>query len=349
VSRPLVVIDADVLGRQRTGDETHLANLLRELTALAPELRLAAVTRRPEEVPPGVEALALSAGSKTFRMAVTLPRLLHRTRPALAHFFHAAPPLFRGRFVLTVQDLSFERHPELMARKDRTLFRTFVPRSARRADRVLTGSEQTKHDLVELYRLPDERIVVTPYGVDAAFAPGGRPADDPPYALVVGALQPRKDPLTAIRALALAPRDLRLVFVGPEKQGADEVRAAAVRLGLAPRISFRGHVEKDELVRLYRSAACLVFPSLYEGFGFPALEAMACGTPVVASTAGALPEVVSDAGILVAPRDPVALARGIERALAERERLVGLGLARARRFSWTETARRTLAVYRELL
>ena len=118
---------------------------------------------------------------------------------------------------------------------------------------------------------------------------------------------------------------------------------------MAGRVEFKGHVPQEELAALYRGAACLVFPSRYEGFGLPALEAMASGTPVVATRAGALPEVTGDAAILVDDRSPAALAGGIERALADRERLVAAGLARAAGFTWAETARRTLEVYRSLL
>jgi glycosyltransferase involved in cell wall biosynthesis len=234
-----------------------------------------------------------------------------------------------------------------MSRKDRLLFKTQVPRSARRADRVLTGSEWTKRDLVDRYGLPDERIVVTPYGIDSAFGPDG-PRVDGHYALFVGAIQPRKDPLTAVEALALVNSDLRLLLIGPEKRGAGRVREAVDRLGLGGRVDWKGHVEIKELATLYRGAAVLVFPSRYEGFGLPVVEAMACGTPVVATTAGAIPEVAGDAAVLVEPGDPVAFAGGIERALADRDRFVAAGLERARRYSWAETARLTLEVYREL-
>jgi glycosyltransferase involved in cell wall biosynthesis len=347
--KPLVVIDADVLGRRRTGDETHVAALLRELAPLADQERLAAVTRRPELVPDGIEAVHLPAGSQVTRMAWSFPRLLRRLRPALGHFTYVIPPGFRGPSVVTVHDLSFERMPWLMAPRDRLLFRTFVPRSARRADRVLTVSEHTKRDLVERYGIAEDKIVVTPNGVDPMFRPGGGAPEQPPYVLFVGGIQPRKDPLAAIEALALLNGDLRLVVVGEEKRGGEEVRGALRRLGLERRVELAGHVEHERLAELYRGAACLVFPSRYEGFGLPVLEAMASGTPVVAAAAGAVPEVAGDAAILVEPGDPSALAAGIERALAEREHFVAAGLERAVQFSWTETARRTLAVYRELL
>ena len=347
--KPLVVIDADVLGRRRTGDETYFAALLRELVPLADQERLAAVTRRPELVPEGVEPVELPARSQSMRMAFALPRLLKRLDPSLTHFNYVVPPSYRGRSVVTVHDLSFERMPWLMGRRDRMLFRRFVPASARRADRVLAVSEHTKRDLAEHYGIPEDKIVVTPNGVDPVFHANGSAPERPPYVLFVGGIQPRKDPLAAIEALALLHGDLGLVVVGAEKRGGEEVRRTVRRLGLEQRVDLAGHVDHEELAGLYRGAVCLVFPSRYEGFGLPVLEAMASGTPVVAAAAGAVPEVAGDAAILVEPGDPEAIADGVRRALADRERLIAAGLERASRFSWTETARRTLAVYRELL
>jgi len=347
--KPLIAIDADVLGRRRTGDETYAAALLRELAQIADQERIVAVTRRPELVPEGIEPFELPARSQVARMAFGLPRALRRLHPALGHFNYVVPPAYRGPAVVTVHDLSFESDPSLMGPRDRFMFRTFVPRSARRADRVLAVSERTKRDLVEHYGIAEKKIVVTPNGVDPIFRPNGSTPDVSPYALFVGGIQPRKDPLTAIEALALVDGDLRLVLVGDEKHGGEEVRDAVRRLRLEDRVELVGYVEHEGLASLYRGAACLVFPSRYEGFGLPVLEAMASGTPVVATTVGAVPEVAGDAAILVEPGNPDALAEGIRQALADRERFVAAGLERAKRFSWAETARRTLAVYRELL
>jgi glycosyltransferase involved in cell wall biosynthesis len=351
MSEPLVVLDADVLGRQRTGDETYVRSLLRELAAAAPtDLRLAAITRRPDLVPQGIEPVELPARSQVTRMAFAVPRLLRRLRPALAHFVHALPLWCPSPTVLTVQDLSFERDADVMGTRDRLIFRVAVPRSARRAARVLAVSELTRRDLVDLYGIPEEKIVVTPLAADPAFTPDGPAADGPPYALFVGALQPRKEPTVAIEALALlGDEELRLVLAGPDKGGRADTERAAAELGVADRVELRGHIPQDELAALYRGARCLVFPSRYEGFGLPVLEAMASGTPVVATTAGALPEVAGEAAILVEERNASALAGGIERAIADHERLRAAGLERARRYSWAETARRTLEVYRELL
>jgi glycosyltransferase involved in cell wall biosynthesis len=337
VSERLVVLDADVLGRERTGDETYVENLLRQLPALAAgELRFAAVTRRPELVPDGVEAIALPAGRQELRMAWSLPRLLRRLRPALAHFQHALPLRCPSPAVVTIHDLSFERDRRLMGRKDQLVFRLVVPRAARRAARVLAVSERTKADVVELYRVPPERVVVTPNGVDPAFSPGK--GEHRGYLLFVGAIQRRKNPLAAAEAAAAVA--LPLVVAGPERDA--ELTRELRRRGA----DLRGYVDKPALAELYRGAACLVMPTRYEGFGLPVLEAMACGTPVVAFPDAAVREVAGDAAALAENGD---LAAAVRRALAERERHVAAGLERARLFSWEETARRTLAVYREVL
>ena len=349
MSKPLIVLDADVLGRQRTGDESYVLALLSELPQLDDELRFAAVTRHPGRVPDGVAAIELSARSQPWRMSWLLPRLLRRLKPAVVHFQHVVAPGTSSPVVVTVHDLSFERYPELMGARDRFFFRTMVPRSVRRADRVLAVSEQTKRDLIEYYGVDERKVMVTPNGVDETFSPEGPARDGQPYLLFVGALQARKDPLVAIEALSLADSDLGLVLVGPDKGAASEARRTVAHLGLKGRVEFAGHVEQQELAALYRGAEAFVFPSRYEGFGLPVLEAMASGTPVVATSVGAIPEVAGDAAVLVGPGDPVALADGIERALADRDRLVRAGLERARLYSWTTTAERTVAVYRELL
>ena len=344
----MILIDADALGRQRTGNETYIRELLRELSGRAPDLRLAAVTRHPELVPEGIEAIELPARHQLLRMSWQLPRLLRRLRPRVAHFQHALPLGYSGPSVVTVHDLSFERDPSLMSLRDRLVFRTAVPRSARRASRVIVVSERTKFDLIELAQVPAERIAVVPNGVGEQFSPDGPEANGQPYALVVGSLEPRKDPLTAVEGFALLDSgDLRLVFAGPDRGDGAAARAAVARRGLEQRVEFKGHVSGEELAALYRGAACLVFPSRDEGFGLPLLEAMASGVPVVATRAGALPEIAGDAAILVEPGSPVELAGGIERALADRERLVAAGFERAKQFTWAETAERTLAVYRE--
>jgi glycosyltransferase involved in cell wall biosynthesis len=339
VTVPLVVVDADVLGRRRTGDETYVLNVLRQLGELGPDagVRVGAATRRPELVPSGVEPLALHTPSQELRMLWALPRLLRRTGAALVHTQYALPVRRPCPAVVTIHDLSFERDASTMGAKDRAVFRRVVPRAARGAERVLTVSERTRDDLVELYRVPREKVVVTPNGVDPAFTPSSRPTIGS-YVLAVGAVQARKNQLAALEAATAA--HLPLVVAGPVK---DEAVAAVLR---ARGADLRGYVEQGELVDLYRGAACLVQSSRFEGFGLPVLEAMACGTPVVALDEPALREVAGDAAVFTAPDG---LVDGIRRALAEREELAAAGLERAQRFSWRTTAEKTLAVYLEVL
>jgi len=308
-------------------------------------IRLVAITRHPELVPAGVEAFELPAHSQELRMAWSLPRALRRLGAGLCHTQYALPLRPPCPCVVTVHDLSFERDRSLMSWKDRTIFRVAVPRAVRRAARVLTVSERTKADLLDLYRIPAEKVVVSPNGVDPIFRP--RRDDEPspsnsllqgPYVLSVGAIQQRKNQLAALEAAAAV--GMPLVVVGPDKDPglAAELRRRGARL--------EGYVTSERLAELYRGAACLVQASRYEGFGLPVLEAMASGTPVVAVPDPALREVGGDAAVFV---EEDALADGIREAIRERDRLALASLERAGAFSWRAAAERTLAVYREIL
>ena len=334
MTKPLVVVDADVLGRQRTGDETYVERLLQALPRVADDLRFAAITRRPDLVPDGVEPLSLPARSQELRMAWSVPRVLRRVRPALAHFLHALPLRCPCPAVVTIQDISWERDPSVMGLRTRLTFKAVVPRAARGAVRVLAISERTKRDVVELYGVAPDKVVVTPLGVDPAFRPGANGHDS--YLLYVSAIEPRKQPLLAADAANALGRTL--VVVGPTK---DESLAAELRRRGA---DLRGYVAKDELVRLYQQAACFVFPSRYEGFGLPIVEAMACGTPVAAYPDAAVREVAGNAAVFGEN-----VTEGVRTALAERDRLSQAGLERARRFTWEEAARKTAAAYREAI
>ena len=304
----MILVDADVLGRGRTGEETYLANLLRELPAAAPDLEFATVTRHPELVPAGVEPIALPAHSQEMRMAVSLPRLLRRLRPELAHFQHALPLVYGGRSVITLHDLHFERDPRVMGLVDRLTFRAVVPRSARKADHVLAVSERTKRDAVELYGLAPDKITVTPLAVDPAFAPGDGSHDG--YLLFVGAVQPRRtrsQPSMQRRRWGSRCR---------RRAGEDWALAAEPRGGGA---DVRGTVPQAE------PRSCIAVRRRWRRSRASRASASRCsrrwrvGTPVVLSDDPALREVAGDAGVY----GPIA------EALADRDRYRAAGLARA--------------------
>jgi glycosyltransferase involved in cell wall biosynthesis len=229
----------------------------------------------------------------------------------------------------------------------------------RRAAALIAVSETTKRDLSAHLRIPEERVFVVYQGVDhAVFRPTlpVRPLDAP-YLLFVGSEHPRKNLPTVVRAFAALKREppfreLKLVKIGspggPEAPFRACTLAALAELGLEREVVFREGISEEELARWYSGAACFVLPSLYEGFGLPPVEAMACGCPVVVSTAGSLPEIAGGAALFVEPRDPGALADAVRRTLtdeATRKELIDRGRRRAAEFSWERTARETLAVY----
>ena len=335
----LVVIDADVLGRHRTGDETYVENLLRRLPALAgDEFTFAALTRRPDLVPEGVEAVEVPARFQELRMLLGVPRALRRLRPALAHFQHSAASPLAG------PDGRDGARPLVRADGDRD----GPPRPRHlQGRRAVVGPPRAAGDRrLRADEARPDRALPRAGGADHRDAARDRPRVRAPrttdgahdYLLFVGAIQERKNPLAALEAAEAV--GLPLVVAGPEREPA--LARELERRGA----DLRGYVEKDELAALYRGAAVLVLPSRYEGFGLPVLEAMACGTPVVANPDPALKEVAGDAALYAEPGD---LAEAIRRAIAERGRLVAAGFARAAGFTWDETARLTLEAYRKAL
>lgn len=273
------------------------------------------------------------------------------------------PPLKTARGVVTVHDLSFLRFPQHADPGLRAFLTKTVPRSVARASRVLADSESTKADLVELLGVEPEKISVVPAGVDARF----RPVRDTLklaqvrqryrlpewFILFVGTLEPRKNLARLITAYAQMRRHTglphELVIAGKPGWLYQDIYEQVTKEGLSENVHFIGFVADDDLPALYTLADLLAFPSLYEGFGLPPLEAMACGTPVVASNRSSLPEAIGSAGLLVDPEDINALADALARVLGDaslRVRLADLGRAQAARFTWQSSAERLLEAYR---
>lgn len=279
---------------------------------------------------------------------------------------YVGPLAGRCPLVVSIHDLSFFRYPELFRPANRRYLQPFTRATARRARVVLASSQSTGRDVVEILGVPDERVRVVPLGVgdrmrpvdDAGALERFRRERDLPARVIlyVGTLEPRKNLVTLVEAFArLAGRPgfaHTLVIAGGKGWYYEEIDAAVDRLGLRGRVLFPGYVPDGELRLWYAAADLFVYPSLYEGFGLPPLEAMACGTPVVTSDASCLPEVVGDAGLLVPPRDVDALAGAMGRVLGDEDlaaRCRALGRERAGRFSWAECAGRTAAVYWQVL
>jgi len=292
-------------------------------------------------------------------MAASLPLAV---RGAALDVFHApaytAPLWGVHPQALTIHDVSYERRPEWNAYRNDRFRRAFYRRSALAADRVITDSAFSRDEIVAAYGLPAERIAVVPLAASAVFAPGpfdaGRaPAGvTAPYVLHVGDLHVRRNLRTAIDAVIdLRARDgvaLRLICAGVDRGIGAELRAAAAADPDA--LVLTGPVGEDALLNLYRGALMLVYPSMYEGFGLPVLEAMQCGVPVAAANAASLPEVTGDGGLLLDPLDARAwrdAIAAVSHDAATRARLRDAGLAQAARFSWARTAGETLAVLRQ--
>jgi glycosyltransferase involved in cell wall biosynthesis len=319
-------LDVSPLVQTRAGTARYLKALLRELQ------------RRDD-----VDVTTLSFGRDTrlstlARDAVWYPFALGRRRNA--DLLHC--PTYRGPvrsalpLVVTVHDLGVLRHPRAFNRWSRLYGPRVVPRVLAAARRVIAVSEFTKRELIELLQVPEDKIRVVPNGVDGTFTPDG-PAEEGEYVLAVGTLEPRKNLPRLVEATRRSGVELRVV--GARGWGGVEVGGDGVR--------WLGEVSDSELAQLYRGARCVAYPSLYEGFGIPVLEAMACGAPVVTSRGTAMEEVADGAAVLVDPNDPAELAAGIDRATAERDVLVARGLERARAFRWDAVAEATVAVYRE--
>jgi glycosyltransferase involved in cell wall biosynthesis len=275
------------------------------------------------------------------------------------------PPVMRAAKVLTVHDLAFLLHPECADAGLRNYLERTVPRSVARSDFILADSEHTKDDLICLLGVAPEKIEVVPGGVDPEFSPvedAGRReemrrtiGEGHPYILNLGVIEPRKNLVRLIEAFEMlkSRHDLphRLVLAGKKGWLSDDIYRRAERSPLASEILFPGFVSEQDLPLLYAAADLFVFPSLYEGFGLPPLEAMASGVPVVVSRSSSLPEVVGDAALMVRPENAEELSEAMARVLTDdglRTAMVARGLQQSRRFTWGAAAQRMLAAYRRL-
>jgi glycosyltransferase involved in cell wall biosynthesis len=306
------------------------------------------------------------SGPQTVRPAVriaweqaVLPRKLNGLRPDLLHgLAYALPVGWTGPSVLTIYDLSFLRFPKAFNAANRIYLTAITRASARRATRILTISEHTRRDIVRLLSVPEQRVDVTYPAAEERYrllpadeVEAFRVARGLPRAFVfaLGTLEPRKNVVGLLRAYARLPRPRPPLYVaGGSGWRVSPIFDTVQQLDLHDDVQFVGFVPEDELPLWYNAARLFTFPSLYEGFGLPVLEAMACGTPVITSTAASLPEVAGQAGVLVSPRDSDQLAREMERVLDDpqlRTEMRAAGRIQASRFSWRAMTDQTVASY----
>lgn len=369
-------IDAHAIGAQQGGNETYIRNLIRALAEIDSNNRYTlylANAKAAEEWRTGFtkqftnfEVRSLPPPTPLVRVPVALAFEL-RFRPVdLLHVQFTAPPFCPVPVVATIHDLAFEHLPETFTRRGSFQLKLTVRKTAKKAARIATVSEYSRQDLLRTYRLPPEKVVVTYNGVEPHFS--CQPAStneldlirqrfgiQRDFILAVGSLQPRKNLVRLIRAYAKLRSEheqfnYQLVIVGRKLWLADSIFDEVNRQKWAADVILTGYVTDEDLPALYRTATAFVYPSIFEGFGLPPVEAMACGTPVITSNLSSLPEIVGDAAVLIDPYNEQDLAAGLLRVVNDeqlRVRLRSRGIEQAKKFTWRTAAEKTLELYRD--
>jgi glycosyltransferase involved in cell wall biosynthesis len=368
-----IAIDAHSVGSGLAGNETYITNLIEALGAGDDRHRYTlyvtkqAAVERFKDRWPHILVRETWPHTPFVRIPVTLVRELRRRPVDLLHVQYTAPPFTPCPVVATIHDLSFEHLPATFKRRSWMQLRLTVRRTAREAAHLIVPSEYTRRDICETYGIAPARVSVVPLAAASCYAPVSDAKEiervrniygiSGDYILAVGSIQPRKNLARLIEAYAdlrrQRPHDKlpRLVLVGKRAWLYEETLRAVAACGIAAQTIFTGYVPESDLPALYTGALCFVYPSYFEGFGLPPLEAMSCGTPVITGDRTSLPEVVGDAGLLVNPFDTQALAQALARLIDDeslRATLGDRGLRRAAQFNWRDNARQTLAVYEQV-
>ena len=354
------------------GIGTYIRNLLRQLARLDQQTEFV-ILSRPEDVftlatlGDNFRAVPETSGNYSIAEQVRIPLALRRERVTLFHAPHyVLPPLVGCQSVVTIHDCIHLMFPQYLPNKMALAYaRTSIGLAARRATRVMTVSESSKRDILRfvdtqpekidvIYNAYDERFAIEPREEDVARVRERYQLHDP-FVLYAGNVKPHKNLERLIEAFYLVRKsgldDLKLVLIGDDISKYSALRRAVHQYQLHKYVRFLGYMPEETLGVMYRLASVFVFPSLYEGFGLPPLEAMASGTPVVTSNVSSLPEVAGDAAVLVDPYEPQAIADGIYRVLTDerlRRDLVLKGIARAGQFSWEQSVRRVRRIYGEV-
>ncbi len=369
-------LDAHAIGAQQGGNETYIRNLIKALAEMDGGNRYTIYLAEPRAAEAWQDGFAsqfrnfsirlLPKPTPIVRVPVYLAYELRRRPVDVLHVQYTAPPFCPAPVVVTIHDLAFEHLPETFTRRGSFQLKLTVRRTARRAARIATVSEFSRQDLLRTYDLPPEKVVVTYNGIESHFTPQPSSPNEAAairarfriardYILTVGSLQPRKNLVRLIRAYAKlrgerADFSHQLVVVGRKLWLADSIFDEVKRQRWADDVILTGYVADEDLPALYRGAAAFVYPSLFEGFGLPPVEAMACGTPVVTSNTSSLPEVTGTAAFLIDPHRDDQIADALLQIVNDRSlrlRLRAAGLEQAKRFTWREAAEKTLQLYRD--
>ncbi len=362
-------VDAHAIGRHLTGNEVYVRSLLNAFGARAADCEFVAYISAGQasgSIPARIQIRRVAA-NPFLRLGFDLARKVRQDRPDLLHVQYTAPLGCPVPVVVSVHDVSFLEHPEYFPKERAWQLQQTVRRTVKRAARILTVSEFSRASILKVYGdLEEDKVVVVPNAAAPEFRPIPREVARAalrkrfpvpgPFILSVGDIQPRKNQSGLIRAFAKLIRaypQLKhdLVLVGKETWRADRAREAARESGVSDRIRFLGFVSDGDLLNLYNACDLYVFPSYYEGFGLPVLEAMACGRAVACSNTSALPEVVDGAAILFDPYAVDEIARAMADVLLDSElrmRMERLGMQRAAHFSWTNSAQQTLDVFHDV-
>lgn len=364
-----IAIDAHSVGAKLGGNESYATNLIEALAEIDQTNLYTLYVTKQTAIDrfggrwPNFTVKQTLPQTPLVRIPLTLSTELRRNPVDVLHVQYTAPPFAPCPVVTTIHDLAFEHLPETFNRRSWMQLRLTVRATTRRAAQILTLSEYSKSDIVATYRIPSERITVTPAAAPPHFGPVTNETElrrirelygiEGDYVLSLCSIQPRKNLVRLIEAYSYLrglsrEKRPRLVLAGKRGWLNKETFRAAERSGFGNDILFTGYVAECDLPALYSGALCFVYPSYFEGFGLPVVEAMQCGVPVIAGNQTSLPEVVNGAGVLVNPFDEKELADSIGRVVDNpdyRAELRVKGLERAKTFNWSTTARLTLQAY----
>ena len=367
-----IAIDAHSIGTGLGGNESYATNLIEALAEIDQTNRYTLYVTRKEAVDrftnrwPNFSVRSTLPHTPIVRIPLILSAELRRQPVDVLHVQFTAPPFSPCPVVVSIHDLSFEHLPETFKWRRRNQLKATVRRSARAAARVIALSEHARQDIIETYGLAADHVRTIPLAASDRFHPVTDEDElkrvrqtygiEGEYILTVGAIQPRKNLARLIAAYARLQKSRpevnlpKLVFVGKCAWLFEETLRTIKELQVTESVVLTGYVPENDLPALYSGALCFVYPSYFEGFGLPPLEAMKCGAPVITGNRTSLPEVVGDAGLLVDPFDVDALGAAMNRLIRDSElraELTTKGLERAKLFDWRKTARQTLAVYQE--